>query len=104
MTVLSLLFALIIVFVGQYMSLFSSGETEIDPMVLIESTKSWGFEQIGYMPNVWMAKSLLLFVDGYAFSFSESLLPLLVSSVLLIIVSMCLAERAFLTGWSQSRT
>jgi hypothetical protein len=103
MTVLSLLFALIIVFVGQYMSLVSFGETEIDPMVLLESTKSWGFEQIGYMPNVWMAKSLLLFVDGYAFSFSESLLPLLVSSVLLIIVSMCLAERAFLTGWSQSR-
>jgi hypothetical protein len=100
---LSLLVALIGVFVGQYVSVAMSGDTRMDPAQLLESTGGWGLEKVSYMPNVWMAKSILLFVDGYSYSFSESLLPLLAASVLLVLMSMSLAEWTFLSGWSQSR-
>lgn len=101
--VLSLLVALIGVFVGQYISVVMSGDVQMDPVQLLESTGGWGLEKVSYVPNVWMTKSILLFVDGYGFSFFESLLPLLVSSMLLVMASMSLAEWTFLTGWSQSR-
>jgi hypothetical protein len=100
---LSLFVALIGVVFGQYISVVTSGDTQVDPVQLLQSTGGWGLEKVGYVPNVWMAKSILLFVDGYSFSFFESLLPLLVSSILLVMVSTSLAEWTFLTGWSQSR-
>lgn len=101
--VLSLLVALIAVFVGQYISVVTSGDTQIDPVQLLESTSGWGFEKTSYAPHVWMTKSMLLFVRGYSFGFFESLMPLLVLTGLLVVAAMIFAEWTFLTGWSQSK-
>jgi ABC-2 type transport system permease protein len=101
--IFSLLFALIGVFVGQYISIAMSGETQMDSVRLLESVGKWGFERVGYAPNVWVAKSVLLFVRGYSFTFAESLLPLIALSAVFIGVSLHISKYAFLGGWTQSK-
>lgn len=99
----SLLIGLIFVLASQYFSSILADNKGMEPRIFFESVGRWGLEKTGYLPHIWVAKSILLFIPGFAYNAYESILPLGVLAVALLAAAIALARWSFVTGWSASR-
>jgi ABC-2 type transport system permease protein len=92
----------VVVTVAFILGLQMMGRTTPDPRVALELMNDHLDGQSGLWPHVWMAKSLLIFLDRYPYSFLESLFPLLLLSFVLTLAAIILARQTFLAGWAAS--
>ena len=89
----------VVVTVAFILGLQMMGRTTPDPRVALELMNDHLDGQSGLWPHVWMAKSLLIFLDRYPYSFLESLFPLLLLSFVLTFV-LLLFWPGRLAGWA----
>jgi len=100
LTVGSMLLILIIVLGSQYYSSLTM-RMRVEPDSLLEVVAGWNIGA-SLFPHIWISKSLLLTIHGFAFSFVESLLPLILLTLIMILATLSLARRSFISGWSFS--
>ncbi len=99
----SLVLGVILVIAIQLLSSVMSRSQGIDLENLAASVGGWGLGSQWFLPHVWVVKAPLAMVEGYGFSLLESLVPLVVFSVGAFLISVKVAQRVFLKGWSSSR-
>lgn len=99
----SLALGVILVIAIQLLSSVMSRSQGIDLENLAASVGGWGLGSQWFLPHVWVVKAPLAMVEGYGFSLLESLVPLVVFSVGAFLISVKVAQRVFLKGWSSSR-
>ena len=100
LTVGSMLLILIMVLGSQYYSSLTM-RMRVEPDSLLEVVAGWNIGSSPF-PHIWVSKSLLLTIHGFAFSFVESLLPLILLTLVMILATLSLARRSFISGWSFS--
>lgn len=100
LTVGSMLLVLVIILGSQYYSSFTM-RMRVQPDSLLEVVAGWNIGA-SLLPHIWISKSLLLTIHGFAFSFVESLLPLILLTLIMILTTLSLARRSFVSGWSFS--
>ncbi len=100
LTVGSMLLILIIVLGSQYYSSLTM-RMRVEPDSLLEVVAGWNIGSSPF-PHIWVSKSLLLTIHGFTFSFVESLLPLILLTLIMILTTLSLARRSFISGWSFS--
>ena len=101
LTVGSMLFVLVIVLASQYYSSLSM-RMRVEPGSLLEVVAGWNSGATSLLPHIWISKSLLLTINGFTFSFTESLLPLILLTLVMTLAALALARRSFISGWSFS--
>lgn len=101
LTVGSMLLVLVIVLGSQYYSSLTM-RIRVEPDSLLEVVAGWNIGATALLPHIWISKSLLLTIHGFAFSFVESLLPLILLTLIMILATLSLARRSFISGWSFS--
>ncbi len=101
LTVGSMLFVLVIVLASQYYSSLSM-RMRVEPGSLLEVVAGWNSGATSLLPHIWISKSLLLTIPGFSFSFTESLLPLILLTLVMTLAALALARRSFISGWSFS--
>lgn len=99
----SLALGVILVIAVQLLSSVMSRSQGIDLENLAASVGGWGLGSQWFLPHVWVVKAPLAMVEGYGFSLLESLVPLVVFSVGAFLISVKVAQKVFLKGWSSSR-
>ncbi len=99
----SLALGVILVIAIQLLSSVMSRSQGIDLENLAASVGGWGLGSQWFLPHVWVVKAPLAMVEGYGFSLLESLVPLVVFSVGAFLISVKVAQKVFLKGWSSSR-
>lgn len=99
----SLALGVILVIAIQLLSSVMSRSQGIDLENLAASVGGWGLGSQWFLPHVWVVKAPLAMVEGYGFSLLESLVPLVVFSMGAFLISVKVAQRVFLKGWSSSR-
>lgn len=99
----SLVLGVILVIAIQLLSSVMSRSQGIDLENLAASVGGWGLGSQWFLPHVWVVKAPLAMVEGYGFSLLESLVPLVVFSVGAFLISVKVAQKVFLKGWSSSR-
>lgn len=99
----SLALGVILVIAIQLLSSVMSRSQGIDLENLAASVGGWGLGSQWFLPHVWVVKAPLAMVQGYGFSLLESLVPLVVFSVGAFLISVKVAQKVFLKGWSSSR-
>ncbi len=100
LTVGSMLLVLVIILGSQYYSSLTM-RMRVEPDSLLEVVAGWNIGA-SLFPHIWISKSLLLTIHGFAFSFVESLLPLILLTLIMILTTLSLARRSFISGWSFS--
>ena len=100
LTVGSMLLILIMVLGSQYYSSLTM-RMRVEPDSLLEVVAGWNIGSSPF-PHIWVSKSLLLTIHGFTFSFVESLLPLILLTLVMILATLSLARRSFISGWSFS--
>lgn len=101
LTVGSMLLVLVIVLASQYYSSLAA-RMRVEPGSLLEGVAGWNIGATSLLPHIWISKSLLLTIHGFTFSFIESLLPLILLTLVMILAALSLARRSFISGWSFS--
>ena len=101
LTVGSMLLVLVIVLGSQYYSSLTM-RMRVEPDSLLKVVASWNSGTTSLLPHIWISKSLLLTIHGFAFSFVESLLPLILLTLVMILATLSLARCSFISGWSFS--
>ena len=99
----SLALGVILVIAIQLLSSVMSRSQGIDLENLAASVGGGGLGSQWFLPHVWVVKAPLAMVEGYGFSLLESLVPLVVFSVGAFLISVKVAQKVFLKGWSSSR-
>lgn len=99
----SLALGVILVIAIQLLSSVMSRSQGIDLENLAASVGGWGLGSQWFLPHVWVVKAPLAMVEGYGFSLLESLVPLVVFSMGAFLISVKVAQKVFLKGWSSSR-
>ena len=99
----SLALGVILVIAIQLLSSVMSRSQGIDLENLAASVGGWGLGSQWFLPHAWVVKAPLAMVEGYGFSLLESLVPLVVFSVGAFLISVKVAQKVFLKGWSSSR-
>lgn len=104
MLVGSLAVSLVFVFGTQYLnSTLNMSDDPEQTRAFLESVGRWKLDTTGYLPHIWLTKTMLRFAGTHAFGFGESLLPLAVVGLVSVFAAAALARHTFLTGWSSSQ-
>lgn len=102
--VASLIISVAFFFGIQYLSsTMSTSRNTTQTREFLESTGSWEFARIGYLPHVWMTKALLSLTGRHRFSVLEGIVPLAVVGLGSLVLAGLFARFTFLTGWSSSQ-
>ena len=101
LTVGSMLLVLVIILGSQYYSSLTM-RMRVEPDSLLEVVTACNIGATALLPHIWITKSLLLTIHGFAFSFVESLLPLILLTLIMVLATLSLARRSFISGWSFS--
>ncbi|HBQ26611.1 MAG TPA: hypothetical protein DD791_09490 [Syntrophomonas sp.] len=101
LTVGSMLLVLVIVLGSQYYSSLTM-RMRVEPGSLLQVIAGWNSGATALLPHIWISKSLLLTIPGFTFSLVESLLPLILLTLVMIWATLSLAKRSFISGWSFS--
>ncbi|ACB84165.1 putative ABC transporter permease subunit [Natranaerobius thermophilus] len=90
-----------IIFVGwQYF--VQIAEVEITPEGILTISQNMQAYLELELPHLWMARSLMFPLAEFDVTIWESLIPLAVTAILGFLMSVFIAEKVFLTGWSKS--
>jgi len=98
----SLVLGVVFVIVVQALSSFMAKNQGIGFESFV-SIGSWDIGSKWFLPHIWVVKTPLAMLNGYGFSLLESFLPLLLFSVGTFLLSIKVAQKLFLKGWSSSK-
>ena len=99
----SLIVSLIFVFGTQYLSSLNMSSDPQQTRAFLESAGKWRLDTTGYLPHIWLTKTMLTFSGSHTFGIGESLVPLTIVGLVSLLVAAAVARHTFLTGWSSSQ-